>query len=213
VSVSENHVGEELNREEARRLLGPFGFHASQKAEVFAAFKENPEGVERCALRAKAAGQREGRSGAGLLLAMIRNGEHQLKPDLDAPKITNWRWVRANNGSGGTYVPDPAGTDTLPHGYDFHTRNPVVAAAERLEEHTSEEREEIARLMRGWVTERFGDKQEIADPTADLREAESGRCDDCGDTARLRWELGKFTLCGSCVVSRKRAGLRVGMSA
>ena len=36
----QNNGGEEVLQEEARRLLGPFKFHASQKLVVFAAFKE-----------------------------------------------------------------------------------------------------------------------------------------------------------------------------
>jgi hypothetical protein len=118
--------GEGLLREEATRLLGPFKFHASQKKEVFAAFKKNPDGVERCALRAKAAGSRTGTTGAGLLLSMIRAGEHELEPDLTAQRPTGWRFVRGEGGAAGTYVQDEAGLDRLPAAYDFATHNPTA---------------------------------------------------------------------------------------
>jgi hypothetical protein len=121
-----NLGGEDLLREEATRLLGPFKFHASQKREMFAAFKAHPEGVERCALRAKAAGSRSGTTGAGLLLSMVRSGEHELEPDLTAQRPTGWRWVRGDGGASGTYVEDEAGVDRLPASYDFTTHNPVM---------------------------------------------------------------------------------------
>jgi hypothetical protein len=114
-----NNGGEELLQQEARRLLGPFKFHASQKREVFAAFKKNPDGVERCALRAKAAGSRSATTGAGLLLSMIRSGEHELEPDLTAQRPTGWRFVRGDGGGAGTFVEDPEGVDRLPANYDF----------------------------------------------------------------------------------------------
>jgi hypothetical protein len=120
--------GEELLREEAARLLGPFKFHASQKREMFAAFKAHPDGVERCALRARAAGSRSGTTGAGLLLSMVRAGEHELEPDLTAQRPTGWRFVRGEGGAAGTYVEDEAGVDRLPAAYDFTTHNPVLTA-------------------------------------------------------------------------------------
>jgi hypothetical protein len=145
-----NNGGEELLQQEARRLLGPFKFHASQKREVFAAFKKNPDGVERCALRAKAAGQRTGTTGAGLLLSMIRSGEHELEPDLTAQRPTGWRWVRAEHGSSGRFVEDPAGVDKLPAGYDFTPSptygGPSVAVPEPEFPLTDEVREQLRRL-------------------------------------------------------------------
>jgi hypothetical protein len=122
--VIATHVDDkdELNQE-AHRLLAPFGFVKRNKREMWEAFKANPEGVERCALLAKAKAQREGRSGAGLLLTMIRAGEHLVEVELEAPMPTGWRWVRSEQS--GTYVQDPEGTDRLPPGYDFATRNPL----------------------------------------------------------------------------------------
>jgi hypothetical protein len=142
--------GEGLLREEATRLLGPFKFHASQKKEVFAAFKKNPDGVERCALRAKAAGQRSGTTGAGLLLSMIRSGEHELEPDLTVQRPTGWRFVRGEGGAAGTYVQDEAGVDRLPTGYDF-TPSPTyggltVAVDEPAFPLTDEVREQLRKL-------------------------------------------------------------------
>lgn len=132
VPVEQTPGGEDLLREEARRLLAPFKFHASQKREVFAAFKANPDGVERCALRAKAAGQRSGTTGAGLLLSMIRFGEHELEPNPDAQRPTGWRWVRGDGGASGTFIEDPEGVDKLPPGYDF-TPSPTYGAAPRTD--------------------------------------------------------------------------------
>jgi hypothetical protein len=115
--------GEELLNQEARRLLGPFGFTPPQKREMWEAFKASPDGVERCAEHAKVAGRREGRSGAGLLLAMVRSGDHLRVLEPDARRVTGWRFVRGSHS--GTFVEDPAGTDPLPPGYDFVTRSRV----------------------------------------------------------------------------------------
>jgi hypothetical protein len=110
-----NLGGEELSQEEARRLLGDFGLTDAQKAELWTALKANAEGVERCVERARATGRRHGRSGAGLLVWMIREGEHLLEPDPSVRSVTGWRFVRGSHS--GSYVADPKGTDPLPPGY------------------------------------------------------------------------------------------------
>lgn len=112
-------------------MLAPFGFTERQKREVWEAFKENPDGMERCALTAKAVAQREGRNGGGLLLTMIRRGDHLLEAKPETRMPTGWRWVRGDGGAAGTYVEDPEGTDRLPPGYDFtpsptYGREPLV---------------------------------------------------------------------------------------
>lgn len=126
-------VDDEKNlNQEAHRLLAPFGFVKRNKREVWEAFKANPEGVERCALLAKAKAQRDGHSAAGLLLTMIRAGEHLLEAKPDTPMPTGWRWVRGADGASGTYVEDPEGTDRLPPGYDF-TPSPKYGPAPRTD--------------------------------------------------------------------------------
>lgn len=79
------------------------------------AFLVSPSGLERCAYAARALGRRYGNQGAGLLLTMIRRGEHALEPDESVRRVTGWRFVRGSHS--GTYVPDPQGTDPLPKGY------------------------------------------------------------------------------------------------
>jgi hypothetical protein len=109
------HTDDVVIRVMARRILGPFGFTRRQKREVWEAFVAHPAGVGRCAERAKATGERTGTTGAGLLLTMIRAGEHRLDPHPARARVTGWRFVRGTHS--GTYVPDPAGTDLLPDGY------------------------------------------------------------------------------------------------
>jgi hypothetical protein len=116
----------ETLKQEGERLLGPFRFVERNKREVWEAFKANPDGVERCALLAKAKAQRAGVSGAGLLLTMIRSGEHLLEPDLSVKSPTGWRWVTGEGHAAGTFVEDPNGTDRLPAAYDFTTHNLVL---------------------------------------------------------------------------------------
>jgi len=103
----------------ARQVLAPFGFTDGQKREVWAAWQANPDGVERCALEAKAHGQRQGNSGAGLLLTMLRRGDHLLEPDPTTPLVTGWRAVYGEGHAAMSFVRDPAGTDPLPPGYDL----------------------------------------------------------------------------------------------
>lgn len=103
-------------------LLASFRFTPPQKREVWEALKAHPDGVVRCARRAKSVSERNGTSGAGLLLTMIRSGEHTLEPNPTAPRITGWRFVRGSHS--GSYVEDPNGVDPLPPGYDFTTRAP-----------------------------------------------------------------------------------------
>jgi len=113
-----NNQGGDL-LQDAARLLEAFAFTTAQTRELSQAFEASSDGFERCALRAKAIGQREGRSGAGLLLTMIRAGEHLLEAKPNTPLPTGWRWVRGIDGQSGTFVEDPQGTDRLPPGYDF----------------------------------------------------------------------------------------------
>lgn len=56
----------------------------------------------------------------GLLLKMIRDGDHRAEHDPSAPIPTGYRFVRGTHS--GTYVEDPAGVDPLPAYYDFRTR-------------------------------------------------------------------------------------------
>ncbi len=100
-----------------RELLASFGLSPRQKVEVWQAWQESPEGTERCALRARSEGRRSGLRGAGLLLTMIRAGEHLDAPDASAPRYTGYRFVRGTHS--GTYVRDAHGTDPLPEGYRF----------------------------------------------------------------------------------------------
>jgi hypothetical protein len=125
--VNDQNFGGETNlREDAQRLFSDMGFAAEQKREVWEAFQEAADGVERCALRAQAIGKREGRSGAGLLLAMLRAEDHLCEFAPNTPLPTGWRWVRGLDGQAGTFVEDPAGTDKPPVGYDFATRSPIL---------------------------------------------------------------------------------------
>jgi hypothetical protein len=122
--VQQHHTEhDQETRAMARRLLGPFGFTRRQKREVWQAFLECPDGVGRCAEAARVAGDANGNAGAGLLLVMIRRGDHRRQPRPDRPRVTGWRFVRGSHS--GTFVPDPAGTDPLPAGYDltdYHAR-------------------------------------------------------------------------------------------
>jgi hypothetical protein len=118
-------------RKAAAELLGSAGFTREQKREAWDAWKENPGGAELAARKAEAIGKREGRPWAGLFLSMIRSGDHLHEPEPATPLVTGWRWVRGDSGAAGTYIRDPKGTDQLPPGYDFLTRNPVVVAHER----------------------------------------------------------------------------------
>ena len=123
--MTSNDSGETPNLEEPlRELLASFQFTAPQKIEIWDAYKANPSGMERCALRAASKSQRQGRTGAGLLLMMVRTGEHLLVAEPDTPITTGWRWVRGDGGAAGTFVSDPNGVDRLPPNYDFTTHNP-----------------------------------------------------------------------------------------
>jgi hypothetical protein len=143
--------GERLLRTEAARLFTPFRFTDSQKIEIWEAFKTNPDGVERCALKAKAVGQRNGSTGAGLLLAMIRGEEHLLEAQPETPLPTGWRWVRGAGGASGTFVEDPEGTDRLPPGYDFTPSPHYESPSAEVESVplTDEIRAELERLRPG----------------------------------------------------------------
>lgn len=115
---------------------------------MWEAFKANPDGVERCALRARAVGQRMGRTAAGLLLTMIRAGEHLLEAQPETKMPTGWRWVRGEGGAAGTYVEDPEGTDRLPPGYDF-TPSPKYQRPEdpKSAPMTDDIRQQVQRLL------------------------------------------------------------------
>lgn len=101
--------------EAAAALLKNMGFNLLQKREVWKAYQRNPAGVERCARRAHDEGVRAGTTGAGLLIAMIRAGDHLVEPSTDARPITGWRWTRGSHGE--TWLPDPEGRDAPPHRY------------------------------------------------------------------------------------------------
>ncbi len=79
--------------ESALELLRSFQLHGAARVEVRDAWLASPDGTRRCAQEARAYGARHGNSGAGLLLTMIRRGDH-LQDSL------------------------PAGTDVLPLGYN-----------------------------------------------------------------------------------------------
>lgn len=103
--------------EPQRNLLRSFRLTSAQKREVWDAWQCAETGVERCALQASAYGQRHNNTGAGVLLSMIRRGEHLHVPDRSARRITGWRFSRGSHSA--TYVPDPRGTDPLPAGYGY----------------------------------------------------------------------------------------------
>lgn len=96
-------------------LLRSFNLRPRQKRPVLDALMENADGVEDCALRAQAIGNRNGNTGAGLFLTMIRDGEHLKTFDPNARRITGWRFVRGTHS--GSYVRDRLGTDLLPEGH------------------------------------------------------------------------------------------------
>jgi hypothetical protein len=136
-------------RTQANRLLAPFGFAERNKREMWQACQTNIEGVERCALLAKAKAQREGLPSAGLLLTMIRASEHLHEADPDVRLPTGWRWVTGVGHAAGTYVRDLEGTDKLPPGYDLSTRSPIYEPAPTYEEAaplTDDVKGELARL-------------------------------------------------------------------
>lgn len=118
VQASANFVVDDTSlAQQAQQLLEPFRIAQANKREVWNAYRENPGGVERCAARASSKGRQSGTTGAGLLVGMIREGEHLIEPDTTARPVTGWRFVRGSHS--GTYVQDPHGTDPLPPGYDF----------------------------------------------------------------------------------------------
>src|SRR6478735_8870911 len=91
-------------REEARRLLAPFAITDERaRREVWTAWNVNPEGVERCVLDARVHGKRSGNTGAGLLVTMIRRGDHLIEADPTAERITGWRWVTGDGHAAGTF--------------------------------------------------------------------------------------------------------------
>jgi hypothetical protein len=102
--------------------LQNFAFSSSQLHEIWQAHLAAPEGVQRCARQAQAYGAARGNNGAGLLLTMLRRGDHLHQPDPAQPRITGWRFVRGTHS--GTYIEHPEGTDELPPRYDFATRSP-----------------------------------------------------------------------------------------
>lgn len=130
-----------MNNED-KGLLSGFGFSRALKREVYAAWLEAPDGVRRCALRARAAGERDGTTGAGLLVTMLRAGEHRLTANPSAQRVTGWRFVRGSHG--GTYVEDPKGTDRLPPAYDLVTRSTIPRAEPEPERLTPELPKEAA---------------------------------------------------------------------
>lgn len=103
-------------------LLSSFRLTRQQKAEVWAAWLASPDGTERCCLQAQAEGARRGNTGAGLLLTVLRRGDHLADRSEVGRRVTGWKWVRGTHS--GTYVRDPSGTDPLPAGYDLVTRAP-----------------------------------------------------------------------------------------
>lgn len=103
--------------EKDSNLLASFHLSRKGKREVWDAWQADPEGVELCALRARSIGKRNGTTGGGALVVMIRRGEHLQKADPSARVVTGYRFVRGSHS--GTFVRDPAGTDRLPPGYSF----------------------------------------------------------------------------------------------
>ena len=101
--------------EPERELLAGFKLRSRQKREVWDAYLENPAGLLETAARAREQGARGGTSGAGLLLVMIRRGDHLERPVLDGRRVTGYRFQRGSHS--GTYFRDPFGTDPLPYGF------------------------------------------------------------------------------------------------
>lgn len=99
-------------------LLRSFSLTRGQRREVFTAWKEEPVRVHEFAVVAQEYGRQHGTSGAGLLLTMLRRGDH-YPPLHEQPRdprpITGWKWVRGSHGS--THVADPDGRDPLPKGF------------------------------------------------------------------------------------------------
>jgi hypothetical protein len=106
-------------------LLASFGLTLAQKREVWAAYQDAPDGVMRCALQSRNAGQRNANSGAGLFLTMIRKADHLRVVDLYARRVTGWRRIRGSHGE--NYVQDPEGTDPIPGWYDIRPRHVIDA--------------------------------------------------------------------------------------
>jgi hypothetical protein len=100
---------------ETRDLLQSFKLRPRQKARVWDAYLENPEGLERVALQAQGIGNENGNTGAGLLLTMIERGDHLSEATRGGRRVTGWRFIRGTHS--GSYVRDKRGTDPLPQGY------------------------------------------------------------------------------------------------
>src|SRR6266545_3794158 len=69
---------------------------------------------------------------------------------------------------------------------------------------SEEERAAFVAEMRRWTTERFG----VSEPVSTVEGLDSvgaGRCDECAEKVRQRWQLGRFALCHGCVTRRRRA--------
>jgi hypothetical protein len=109
-------------------LLASFGFNQPQKREVWTAYLEQPDALELLAQRARAYGRREGTTGAGLLLAMIRRGDLELESNPHAARVTGWRMVRGTHGV--SYKHDAAGVDPLPANYSFERGETNLRARE-----------------------------------------------------------------------------------
>lgn len=96
-------------------LLRSFALTRAQRREVWAHWQDCPEGVERVALDAREIATRNGNSGAGLFLHMLRKGEQFEAVLADRRRITGWRWTRGTHGE--TWIRDPKGRDIPPRGY------------------------------------------------------------------------------------------------
>jgi hypothetical protein len=105
-------------RAEARRLFAPLRIRSSRR-EVWDAFKANPEGVERCLIRANQLARQTGSDPVGYLVTMIRSGDHLREIDSDPRPITGWRAVYGESHAAMSYVEDREGRDQPPTDYDF----------------------------------------------------------------------------------------------